>query len=164
MAEWLKAHAWKACLGETLTWVRIPLSPPEIRSGLLSTPQRIPGSDGCFLHVFICMGGAEECRLKLRCWQVNATIEHGAEEFAEGGSVGLRGRIPICDWAFREEPREHRADTVEAQDHPSFFGCRGYAFNQPRAERFEPGIDLGLLLAQILHLRDPGRHRQRISR
>ena len=28
MAEWLKAHAWKACLGETLTWVRIPLSPP----------------------------------------------------------------------------------------------------------------------------------------
>src|SRR5579864_1604398 len=29
MAEWLKAHAWKACLGETLTWVRIPLSPPQ---------------------------------------------------------------------------------------------------------------------------------------
>src|ERR1700692_2121012 len=32
MAEWLKAHAWKACLGETLTWVRIPLSPPCIGS------------------------------------------------------------------------------------------------------------------------------------
>src|SRR5216684_194915 len=30
MAEWLKAHAWKACLGETLTWVRIPLSPPVL--------------------------------------------------------------------------------------------------------------------------------------
>ncbi len=30
MAEWLKAHAWKACLGETLTWVRIPLSPPDL--------------------------------------------------------------------------------------------------------------------------------------
>src|SRR5438067_1739496 len=29
MAEWLKAHAWKACLGETLTRVRIPLSPPH---------------------------------------------------------------------------------------------------------------------------------------
>ena len=28
MAEWLKAHAWKACVGETLPWVRIPLSPP----------------------------------------------------------------------------------------------------------------------------------------
>src|SRR5689334_7023994 len=26
--EWLKAHAWKACLRETVTWVRIPLPPP----------------------------------------------------------------------------------------------------------------------------------------
>jgi hypothetical protein len=30
MAEWLKAHAWKACIGETLSRVRIPLSPPRI--------------------------------------------------------------------------------------------------------------------------------------
>ncbi len=30
MAEWLKAHAWKACIGETLSWVRIPFSPPQI--------------------------------------------------------------------------------------------------------------------------------------
>src|SRR2546426_10319918 len=29
MAEWLKAHAWKACLLERVTWVRIPLSPPD---------------------------------------------------------------------------------------------------------------------------------------
>ena len=28
VAERLKAHAWKACLGETLTRVRIPPSPP----------------------------------------------------------------------------------------------------------------------------------------
>ena len=28
MAEWFKAHAWRACIGETLSWVRIPLSPP----------------------------------------------------------------------------------------------------------------------------------------
>ena len=28
VAEWLKAHAWKACMGETLSRVRIPLSPP----------------------------------------------------------------------------------------------------------------------------------------
>src|SRR2546430_16756076 len=31
MAEWLKAHAWKACVGETLPRVRIPLSPPVFR-------------------------------------------------------------------------------------------------------------------------------------
>ena len=32
MAEWLKAHAWKACLLERVTWVRIPLSPPVFKS------------------------------------------------------------------------------------------------------------------------------------
>ena len=30
MAEWLKAHAWKACEGVILSWVRIPFSPPSI--------------------------------------------------------------------------------------------------------------------------------------
>ena len=28
VAEWLKAHAWKACIGQSLSWVRIPFSPP----------------------------------------------------------------------------------------------------------------------------------------
>ena len=28
MAERFKAHAWKACKEETLSWVRIPFSPP----------------------------------------------------------------------------------------------------------------------------------------
>src|SRR5580698_6295277 len=30
MAERLKAHAWKACVRESVPWVRIPLSPPYI--------------------------------------------------------------------------------------------------------------------------------------
>ena len=29
MAEWLKAHAWKACIRATVSWVRIPLPPPH---------------------------------------------------------------------------------------------------------------------------------------
>jgi hypothetical protein len=32
MAEWLKAHAWKACIRETVSWVRIPLPPPRTKS------------------------------------------------------------------------------------------------------------------------------------
>ena len=28
VSEWLKEHAWKACLRENVTWVRIPPSPP----------------------------------------------------------------------------------------------------------------------------------------
>ena len=31
VAEWLKAHAWKVCLGLNLTRVRIPLSPPNTK-------------------------------------------------------------------------------------------------------------------------------------
>ena len=30
VSEWFKEHAWKACVGETLPWVRIPPSPPFI--------------------------------------------------------------------------------------------------------------------------------------
>ena len=30
MAEWLKAHAWKACVRESVPRVRIPVSPPDI--------------------------------------------------------------------------------------------------------------------------------------
>ena len=32
VAEWFKAHAWKACVGATLPRVRIPLSPPRNRT------------------------------------------------------------------------------------------------------------------------------------
>ena len=37
MAEWLKAHAWKACVRETVPWVRIPLSPPSAQNFLRHT-------------------------------------------------------------------------------------------------------------------------------
>jgi hypothetical protein len=37
MAEWLKAHAWKACVRETVPWVRIPLSPPELAKNLVKS-------------------------------------------------------------------------------------------------------------------------------
>src|SRR5580700_8291910 len=53
MAEWLKAHAWKACLGETLTWVRIPLSPPVFilarptKSGTALEPAYLAGFMVC---------------------------------------------------------------------------------------------------------------------
>src|SRR5579863_10502041 len=48
MAEWLKAHAWKACLLERVTWVRIPLSPPlpllsDVYKGLSSPAPRTAG-------------------------------------------------------------------------------------------------------------------------
>ncbi len=34
VAEWLKAHAWKVCIRETVSRVRIPLSPPLYKTVL----------------------------------------------------------------------------------------------------------------------------------
>src|SRR3954452_5941148 len=45
MSEWLKEHAWKACVGETLPWVRIPLSPPTIQDKTTGeVPERSNGA------------------------------------------------------------------------------------------------------------------------
>ena len=48
VAEWLKAHAWKACIRETVSGVRIPSSPQEKISRLLDwkgheTPKDLDG-------------------------------------------------------------------------------------------------------------------------
>src|SRR6187401_1115984 len=44
MSEWLKEHAWKACVGETLPRVRIPLSPPTFALARLSGARRLQAS------------------------------------------------------------------------------------------------------------------------
>src|SRR5690606_27924045 len=41
MAEWLKAHAWNACRRATVSWVRIPLSPPSF---VAHAPRRSAGA------------------------------------------------------------------------------------------------------------------------
>ena len=50
MAEWLKAHAWKACVRETVPWVRIPLSPPRLAFAVVrsSSPAAVKYM---FLHI-----------------------------------------------------------------------------------------------------------------
>jgi hypothetical protein len=39
MAEWLKAHAWKACVLERVPRVRIPVSPPLLPQLYVTAPQ-----------------------------------------------------------------------------------------------------------------------------
>jgi hypothetical protein len=63
MAEWLKAHAWKACLLERVTWVRIPLSPPVLND--LADPaislQSVYGSGPALLRrLFACQSIGRE--------------------------------------------------------------------------------------------------------
>jgi hypothetical protein len=46
VAEWLKAHAWKACLRETVTWVRIPPPPPPQNRTANAGSRRFCARDG----------------------------------------------------------------------------------------------------------------------
>ena len=46
VAEWLKAHAWKACLREIATWVRIPPSPPSYAKASDGRPSTLEASNG----------------------------------------------------------------------------------------------------------------------
>jgi hypothetical protein len=62
MAEWLKAHAWKACLLERVTWVRVPLSPPNYsKKGVTRIPSPLTGS----LFVFG-MSDMQLCNVQVR--------------------------------------------------------------------------------------------------
>ncbi len=47
MTEWLKVHAWKACVRVTVPWVRIPLSPPAYRAEEMQS--NIEGPEPCAL-------------------------------------------------------------------------------------------------------------------
>jgi hypothetical protein len=48
VAEWFKAHAWNACVRESVPWVRIPPCPPLLieiidKFGRFeASPQRLP--------------------------------------------------------------------------------------------------------------------------
>jgi hypothetical protein len=52
MAEWLKAHAWKACVRETVPWVRIPLSPPFQPKPRRTTAWRQASKNRPFPYIF----------------------------------------------------------------------------------------------------------------
>src|SRR5213078_3251468 len=54
MAEWLKAHAWKACIRETVSWVRIPLPPPPTVFAVVRRRSEIPEFSSLFATSRLC--------------------------------------------------------------------------------------------------------------
>ena len=51
MSEWLKEHAWKACVWVTAPRVQIPLSPPpQPRAGRAECERRAPGGSPAAYH------------------------------------------------------------------------------------------------------------------
>jgi hypothetical protein len=57
VAERLKAHAWKVCMRETVSRVRIPPPPPRVRSLTSNTVATLDGSN-CRLFPETCAGSA----------------------------------------------------------------------------------------------------------
>ena len=73
MAEWSKAQHWKCCIGATLSWVQIPLSPPFLCSKTGGVPHFCPifscrTFSRAALYPDTCLerrigGGAGKCRI-----------------------------------------------------------------------------------------------------
>src|SRR5579872_4150910 len=81
------------------------------------------------LHVVFRMGCTEEGCLVLRRRQIDAMVEHAAEEFSEFLCVRLRRRIPVCHRTRIEKPGKHGAYAVVGKRNPRILrGCRD-AFN-----------------------------------
>ena len=88
MSEWLKEHAWKACVGETLPRVRIPLSPPTFAKRSLRSRLRLAG----------------------RVWRTGAKVVHRSAQ--RGG-----GRPPVAEIVPNSQPsfaRFRRASAKQA--------------------------------------------------
>jgi hypothetical protein len=112
MAEWLKAHAWKACVRETVPWVRIPLSPPV---SSLSSIQ--PGDIGnrSYLKTWVttsCRTGCRGLQGFLLQVEVSGIILHEAGEpnavvgFLDAGLLtGQHGRVLILLRCRQSRPR-----------------------------------------------------------
>src|SRR5262249_45172874 len=60
MSEWFKEHAWKACVGETLPRVRIPLSPPPSLADA-----RLVSARAVFLFEATCFARRQRHRIRL---------------------------------------------------------------------------------------------------
>jgi hypothetical protein len=97
MSEWLKEHAWKACVGETLPWVRIPLSPP-----VLTHPTHFSRNSARFRrHID---GGEKPC----------GAVSDIAEKLCE--TLLLETGLPSCVTQTRHWPA---AKVVRARTNPT---------------------------------------------
>jgi hypothetical protein len=117
VAEWLKAHAWKACLRVTVTRVRIPLPPPVPKSLIYNNKIGFwqsesvrdsgpladnPASRRSRRDGFEpTLGGLQRFRLSSGCWVVRVSLWMGCR-FWVGGPDGDTmfcadfGRLPTC--------------------------------------------------------------------
>src|SRR5438552_18824054 len=96
MSEWLKEHAWKACVGETLPWVRIPLSPPTFAKHSLRSRLRLASPVKHSLR----------SRLRLAGRVKRAITKLSAEVLAKADVQCCQSPLDISsDWRMKAFPR-----------------------------------------------------------
>src|SRR5262245_14858090 len=102
MAEWLKAHAWRACERVTVPWVRIPLC-PLTKNRTLSPPAEGEG------RIPLCPSAKHPPRPDVShqapCLQ---DLEHHRRERRAPLSL-IRGAVDHLHLAIRERNLEHVA-------------------------------------------------------
>ena len=86
------------------------------------------------------MSGANEGRLELAAWQINAALQHGPEEAGEMGCVAFLGRVVVPHRLGRKEQRPHAAGAGQVVRQAGFVDSLFKALGQPAAELFEIGI------------------------
>src|SRR5947209_17232732 len=69
------------------------------------------GADGV-VNVVIGVSGGEERGLELRRREIDAVVEHGAEEASKASGVAAFSGFPIGHRLVRKEKGEHRADAI----------------------------------------------------
>jgi hypothetical protein len=90
VAEWLKAHAWKACIRETVSWVRIPLPPPEQLSATIR-PHPLPSSNLLEIIIFCANIGSELFKVARGNSDVTCGASHGIWRTLHlGGQVSVK--------------------------------------------------------------------------
>jgi hypothetical protein len=131
MAEWFKAHAWNACVRESVPWVRIPLSPPDLvawgrtKSQFPLRTQRSSAS--------LVLGGRIKAHamLYMDCASSSAYLYIEGSNYADGCAIGIlpqrsprplplrlaHGRtllaVPLSVAGTRADPRPRRiSDTL----------------------------------------------------
>ena len=111
MAEWLKAHAWKACVGETLPWVRIPLSPPASSPAARSPAERVVPFAG---RSSLCSDRPARIPLSHRGLTRSLAIDGREPDSATHAARILRSYAP-GEEASVEIMRERRKQTLKVQ-------------------------------------------------
>jgi hypothetical protein len=143
VAEWLKAHAWKACIRETVSRVRIPLSPPGEGSVRCRT------ASGC--------ARLQPMRTRLihdACWRATVYVTLSLSTIVatptatSSQDLGLEQLDSTMDRPDGSEPGVSQPAYRSSQDHPAIDapwiddeGNTHYGFTVLRA-RIELGSEL----------------------